>query len=355
MYINNNLDKITVNIFKNNCFSDILDSLSDIIKSNDDAWDHSKIYNVYEEGEHIDIYKRKSKQFIIENNDIIEYIRHTLLNEFSNNKIIEKIIVDKHITFVKYDCGDYFDNHTDFVQLRSQDCAEYHLILYVQKPKNGGKTKIFLNDDTSISTKENVLFDKTLVHKSTPVKEGIKIVALINVIIKYKIADDILFTIPYLDRLITFHKSESNKDLCYCYIIINNHLAEVDNFGIILDRSGRCLLVNLYSKVIKKRIVDESFDDMCMEVAFNYQDIKEYFYYLRNEDNKNIAWNTLSKVNKDMWCPMNNNDYTFLEEIVKHVTDKIINENINYYVLSGDCNSEIHYINFKIVKCYFSI
>nr|WNY14396.1 hypothetical protein LSDV/HLJ_00006 [Lumpy skin disease virus] len=111
-------------------------------------------------------------------------------------------------------------------------------------------------------------------------------------------------------------------------------------------------MVNKYDDIITEKLIFENFDDMCMEISFSYNDI--IFDYLKNEDGKNIAWKALNSSCDEIWYPKSKNDFDFLKDLVKYVNNNL-KDKINYYVLTGNCNSEIHYINFNVVRCYFSI
>lgn len=347
---------IKVKTFNDDYFNNVKKIIMDMIKYKNIIWEESKVFD-HEKGiEVINTNERQCKQYIIRGlNDIFKVIRKKLLLSFEFPQKISDIILDNTITLIKYEKGDFFNTHRDFIHFKSKNCYCYHLVLYLNNTSKGGNTNIHIKPNTIFSTKNDVLFDKTLNHSSDIITDGEKNIALINVVIKYNSNnDETIFKLPYLseNNHINFYEDEGNRKFCYCLVTVNNYSTEVDTFGLILNRSGKCVLVNKYDDIITEKLIFENFDDMCMEISFSYNDI--IFDYLKNEDGKNIAWKALNSSCDEIWYPKSKNDFDFLKDLVKYVNNNL-KDKINYYVLTGNCNSEIHYINFNVVRCYFSI
>ncbi|AAR07503.1 151R [Yaba monkey tumor virus] len=257
------------------------------------------------------------------------------------------VCVGDHLTVVKCFKGAGFDNR--FNILTGDDGrrgVEYSLVVHLSIPEDGGETDICVSGNTVISTTEDFLLEDGCSQLSNVVSEGEKIVAAIKVFLKRK-DKDVIFTLARSLRDVKFYDKEGDRNLCYSLVDVNSPFAEVERFGVISDRSGKCLLVNRHQKLVKKAIVEKTFADMCAEIAF------EGFYDLVNVDGKDVAWKELGAVEEDIWVPSSEDDYSFLKELVDHVSCNLKTK-VGYYVLST-CDDETLYVSFNVIRCYFSM
>ncbi|ANS71089.1 il-1 receptor antagonist [Pteropox virus] len=316
-------------------------------------WRDSKVYNTNSKKEEISE-DRKSKQVTILASDVSKYYLsclRALLTE-STNHYADNVLIDKYVTVVEYLEGDYFNRHTDYENIVSNNCAEHHLVLYLDTPLKGGETCVEIENTVTMS-KSDILFDKRLPHWSNTVTEGVKKVALINVLIKYSSGGIKLFDVPLNYKSLSFYDTEGTRDYCYCSIIINDPLAKANSFDIIINRAGHCILTAVNHRVVRNQSVYKKFNDLCLDKFFDTYTVFEYFNeYFDNDDDKNIAWKNISPKNKKILIPRKRSDYKFIKKIVRN--SKKINSEIFYYTMSGKCNSEVKYVSFTVSRFYFS-
>ncbi|AEN03590.1 IL-1 receptor antagonist [Yokapox virus] len=256
--------KQRVKIFSSSHFDDVKGRLRLCLSDSESKFEDSKVYDGEKEVNKSDV--RQSQQCIVrkgeDHDDIFSTIKSLLEKELVDNVL--KIFVEDNFTFVKYEEGGFFKKHTDFVKLRAEDCLEYHLILYLEKPTSGGETAIYV-DDTKIITTNDVLFDKTLTHESLELKNGCKTVALFNVVIQYQQTDKILFSVPYNGTPVNFYNTEGDRELCYCVIEPKHSIVAVCSLGVLLDRSGKCCILNTWAGVVDNHEIYDKFETLCMD------------------------------------------------------------------------------------------
>ncbi|AEY73762.1 hypothetical protein VAC_DPP15_227 [Vaccinia virus] len=285
-----------------------------------------------------------------DNSDIIENIRKILYRRLKN---VECVDIDSTITFMKYDPND--DNKrtcSNWVPL-TNNYMEYCLVIYLETPICGGKIKLY-HPTGNIKSDKDIMFAKTLDFKSKKVLTGRKTIAVLDISVSYNRS---MTTIHYNDDVdIDIHTDKNGKELCYCYITIDDHyLVDVETIGVIVNRSGKCLLVNnhLGIGIVKDKRISDSFGDVCMDTIFDFSEARELFS-LTNDDNRNIAWDT-DKLDDDtdIWTPVTENDYKFLSRLVlyaKSQSDTVF----DYYVLTGDTEPPTVFI-FKVTRFYFNM
>lgn len=112
------------------------------------------------------------------------------------NTILKKITVDgrvsaisiarNHVTFIRYDEGDFFAWHKDYMRYDTMSRTfEGHLLVCLEAPKSGGD--LVIEDQTNrtqtynYTTGSAILFDKSLKHQALPVTAGSKLIMSIDV------------------------------------------------------------------------------------------------------------------------------------------------------------------------------
>lgn len=146
---------------------------------------------------------RKSKSTSSDDPSLLELVEKTVLKQFhnkqsTNEKELAVKLARNQVTFIRYDEGGLFDWHIDHEKYRINDgrkWLECHLILGIIAPKDGGELKVRFSetDIKSLDICENrcIVFDKSLEHRSVPVKEGTKLIMTVDVVVSNK---DILTT-----------------------------------------------------------------------------------------------------------------------------------------------------------------
>ncbi|AXN74803.1 IL-1 receptor antagonist [Akhmeta virus] len=287
---------------------------------------------------------------IDDDSDIIENIRKILYRRLKN---VECVDIDNTITFMKYNPDDNNNSKrtcSNWVPLTS-NYMEYCLVIYLENPIYGGKIKVY-QPTGNIKSDKDIMFAKTLDFKSKKVITGHKTIAILDISISYMRS---MMTIQYNDEVgIDIHTDKNGKELCYCYVTIEDHyLVDVETIGVIVDRSGKCLLVNNHLGIVKDKLISNSFSDVCMDTIFGFSEARELFT-LTNDDNRNIAWGTDKlDANIDIWTPTTEDDYKFLSKLVlyaKSQSDTVF----DYYVLTGDTEPPTVF-NFKVTRFYFNM
>ncbi|AST09419.1 IL-1 receptor antagonist [NY_014 poxvirus] len=288
--------------------------------------------------------KVKGTLCINDNTEILEKIVKILSTNLKN---VDSIDVDTTITFIRYNVGNL--NNIKANEDSISNCIKYFLIIYLEKPLNGGNIEIYQDLALINAGTNDLLISKTLDCKFRKILQGRKVIALFNVTVKYK---HLIHKILYNNIYIDIDTNKDGKDLCYCLMTVDDTYTVENNIGIIVNRSGKCLLVNKDNNIVRHKYISSNFSELCMNTILNFPEAKNLFS-LTNEDNKNIAWD-IDKLEHgiDMWTPKNEEDYTFLSNLMLYT--KSNSNKFDYYILNGDSDPPILF-TFKVTKYYFNM
>ncbi|AST09217.1 IL-1 receptor antagonist [Murmansk poxvirus] len=288
--------------------------------------------------------KVKGTLCINDNSEILEKIVKILSTNLKN---VDSIDIDTTITFIRYNVG--YLNNIKANEDSTSNCMRYFLIIYLEKPLNGGKIEIYQDLALINAGTNDLLISRTLDYKSRKVLQGRKVIALFNVTVKYK---QLIHKILYNNIYIDIDYNRDGKDLCYCLITVDDTYTVENNIGIIVNRSGKCLLVNKGDNIVRHTYISNNFSELCMNTILNFPEAKNIIS-LTNEDNKNIAWDTDKLEHSvDIWTPKNEEDYKFLSNLMMYT--KSHSTTFDYYFLNGDSDPPTLF-TFKVIKYYFNI
>ncbi|QEQ49366.1 IL-1 receptor antagonist [Orthopoxvirus akhmetapox] len=268
--------------------------------------------------------------------DISGCISEILYTQF---KDVENIEVRSDISFIKY-------NRYNCTLTR--DDAEYYLVIRLYQSKSV-KTIIFPTPETVISSSDDIMFSKSLNFRFENVKRDYKLVVC-SVSLTYKPS---ICRIQYNDKCIDISTRQEGNNLCYCVITMDpHHLIDLETMGVLVDRSGKCSIVNEFYTRFRKNHIYDSFADLCMGYIFELPDVEELFT-LRNDDGRDIAWDDDNKLEScKTWIPKTDDDYEFLSKLINIA--KFRDTKFDYYVLVGDTD-HCSVFTFKVTKYYLNL
>ncbi|AOP31713.1 il-1 receptor antagonist [Volepox virus] len=259
-------------------------------------------------------------------------------------KNVQRVEVSSGITFIKYN---RFDSDDYELKLSDND-MEYYLVICLDKLTTV-KTIICPTSDTTVISSDDIMFSKTLDFRFSNLKRGYKIVVC-SVSITYKPS---ICRIKYNDsKYIDIGTDQEGNNLCYCSITMDpHHLIDLETICVLVDRSGKCLVVDEFYYRFRKNKIYDSFTDLCMDHIFELSDTDELFT-IHNADGKNIAWDTNKLDNNcKTWIPSSDDDYNFLYKLMNL---KSKDNKFEYYVLIGD-TEPCTIFTFKVSKYYLNI
>ncbi|AFB76915.1 interleukin 1 receptor antagonist [Cotia virus SPAn232] len=278
--------------------------------------------------------------------DISRCISEVLYNQFKN---VQNIEVSNSISFIKYSKYNNINEYIPDRRIINND-LEYCLVICLDN-STSVKTKIYPSYETTITSSEDIMFSKNLNFKFENINHGYKVVVC-SVSITYKPS---ICRIQYGDRkYVDIGTDKKGNNLCFCVITMNpHHLIDLETVCVLVDRAGKCLIVNDFYIRFKKNSIYNTFTDLCMDYIFEIPESEELFT-LHNEDGRNIAWDN-DKLEKcyDTWVPKTDDDYDFLSKLMT-VTTKYKNGKFDYYVLVGDTDP-CTIFTFKVTKYYLNL
>lgn len=126
---------------------------------------------------------RNSCSVTLDSPSVLDMIETCFVNRFEHPLIVK--MARSTVTFIRYEKGGFFDWHMDHEKYTinsGQRWRECHALLCLDQPTEGGELEI---DDKQIVLKENmcVLFDKSLLHRGAIVKDGVKVIMTLDVLV----------------------------------------------------------------------------------------------------------------------------------------------------------------------------
>ena len=206
---------------------------------------------VFDTRENADVHDesvRKSSTFIVNDTKLVQYVNSTLLDQFkkSDSELEVKLARD-HITFIRYDEGDFFNWHVDhekFVLNNREKWLEMHLVYCLEAAEEGGNLLIrspplqgspnqFQELDIPYQTNGCVIFDKRMQHCSAPVIRGSKLIVTLDVLVSTReilsndaYTPDLLFALDQPRGFMTYNRKGLIK-------LISKHPEKYCVFGLI--------------------------------------------------------------------------------------------------------------------------
>jgi hypothetical protein len=170
--------------------SKIIDTLKGECK--DIEWEKSNVYKVSTQEKVLDEAVRRSHfRSITKCENLFNFCEELLLGSFAN-EMYDFSIVRNDAMHIKYQVGDFFKEHSDFLSLNSNIIEEFTFIICVlptsyEEKVIGGETKVKLNADSVTLSKATttpggaLLFRKDLFHEGLPLESGQKEILMVNV------------------------------------------------------------------------------------------------------------------------------------------------------------------------------
>lgn len=155
--------------------------------ANSSDWIESKIFNTKEKVNEVNENVRISKKKVFKENKYFDIVQKEIIDKINNHvKKVYFSLVRDDIELVKYDKGDFFEKHQDFVKYTSNQFECFSLILYLNDDYEGGKTNLYISDDKKIisDTKKGqmLIFKNEIVHEGEKVTKGTKYILRLNLI-----------------------------------------------------------------------------------------------------------------------------------------------------------------------------
>lgn len=271
-------------------------SIKTAIDEDKQAFTASRVYDVEKEELLIAPDLRQSKFKTISTPEIFSLVDNYLQEMTKLDKWSDYVLVKNNVTVVKYEEGDFFDAHEDFLSFKSNVFQEFTWILCLDGNCDGGETMIYVNDffkhasSNSKTTGCSLVFRKDLKHAGEIIRSGHKYIMTCNVNVFSKSCTSILvvsfkdydekYVLPEINIL--KHETQLKVQLeClnFKYKNTNNPL----------DMKYKFIQFDMFSpeqfSIIYKIIMDEyvTFDEF-----YANKDILDYFCI----ETKNILFNT---------------------------------------------------------------
>ena len=119
--------------------NDLQTNIIRIVNKYNKDLEQSLLYSASEDKKFIDLDKRSSKFKAIINEELFD-ATELLINKINTiDKYYDYKLVRNDVTYIKYESGDFFDKHEDYLSFTSNSIEEYTLIMCVKAECDGEK------------------------------------------------------------------------------------------------------------------------------------------------------------------------------------------------------------------------
>ena len=164
----------------------IQNKIYDFIKNDSTELESSQLYSNIVKKKYVDTEKRSSKYKTIINKNCFDFMSELVIEL---NKLDDKddfMLVQNDVTYIKYQEGDFFKPHEDYLSITSNFLEEYTLIICMDANCEGGETLFNVNNyhsykSSSSKTRDHCLvFRKDINHEGTKIESGYKEIITVN-------------------------------------------------------------------------------------------------------------------------------------------------------------------------------
>lgn len=201
------------------------DEISNFINNFQCEMNPSKLYSKETESLIVDFEIRSSKFRLITDENLFLLIDQ-LISKINNlDKTMDFILNKNNVTHIRYEKGDFFKEHEDFLSVTSNVIQEYSMIFCLDANCTGGETVLKINDfftyesKSTITKGNSLIFRKDIVHSGKELYSGYKEILTFNLWSIPKHNDDIV--------IITFSNLQDKYIIPYTNILEQDSLLKI--------------------------------------------------------------------------------------------------------------------------------
>ncbi|XWV26484.1 hypothetical protein QJ857_gp0585 [Tupanvirus soda lake] len=217
---------------QNPIYKEIVNSIACSVQLKNLDFSTSKLYHKDLKENIIDGSQRSSKTHKIyydENTKIIFQSVEKLIEHINEKQKTLFSLIPNDIDIIKYENGDFFNKHSDFVPIKNKYITYYTLLFCLDANCVGGQTSIYLDDSNSIDFDETIipndwlLFMNEIEHAGKTVESGHKIILKANVV--HINLSNVLFNHEF-DKLVT-----AKNDIIEKFVLKSGNILPVYNLA----------------------------------------------------------------------------------------------------------------------------
>ena len=166
---------------------DRLEELMGMLGVDDKTYKESHVYNRVSKKNVTDRHLRSSEKIEYRDEKLFDWVDTHIVGRLAQPDMDHRfLLVRNDVEVVRYNEGDFFGKHQDYVNFESAEFKNYTLLLCLSPCDEGGETVLDLGAGsvTTTTTSQNpggvLLFRKETVHEGLPVKRGQKMILKAN-------------------------------------------------------------------------------------------------------------------------------------------------------------------------------
>ena len=188
-----------------------LEKLLELDNKSEESFIESHVYNRISKENVTNKHLRASKKIEYRDNNIFDYIETNIVGILNNiGDDYQFSLIRNDVEIVKYEVGDFFKPHQDYINFDSNEFKNYTLIINMKPCIKGGATVLHFDDEQTIIKESGqkygniLLFQKSIVHEGEMIEEGSKWLLKCNLICMPKSKE-------YEDIIVVRFPKQNNK------------------------------------------------------------------------------------------------------------------------------------------------
>ncbi|AYV83636.1 MAG: prolyl 4-hydroxylase alpha subunit [Hyperionvirus sp.] len=175
--------------------SDDLDQLHTILSLDDHKYKQARIFDHRIAQNVVDKSIRNANRITYRDPQLFNFLNQIVVKRINDTEEdCYYLLINNNVDVIKYNVGDFFKKHQDFIYYDSNAFKDYTFILSLEKCAIGGETLLYSDDDKYDSVKlakgDVLLFKKHVIHEGKEIIDGQKIILSGNLICFPKYPDE---------------------------------------------------------------------------------------------------------------------------------------------------------------------
>jgi hypothetical protein len=269
---------------------------------NNNSFKESHVYNRIKKENVVNKHLRSSEKIEYRDKEIFNWIETHIVNPL-NNLIVENnddshfILVRNDIEVVKYEPGDFFNKHQDYINFDSNEFKNYTFIMCLKACQEGGETILHIDDEAiefSGTAKEPgtmLLFQKDIIHEGRIVNNGSKYIMKGNLLCFQKNKTNKLLIVnllksPGKSYIIPYENlKKAPKSVYYAYYNFQQtNNSEQNVFYYDDDKMDDLTFKMFYDRIIPPKMDINDILEKMDYIGFNFDNIIQNYNKFINSD-----------------------------------------------------------------------
>ena len=159
--------------------AEMIENIISLVKSDPGKLEKSQLYSAAKGAKFIDETERVSRFKKMRTQPLFDQLDDYVSKMSERDELFQFMLFRNDVTLIKYEEGGFFEEHEDYLSLKSNEIQEFTLLLCLSAQCQGGETVLSFNDlseslisSRSVTSGHALLFRKDIRHRANRVVKG---------------------------------------------------------------------------------------------------------------------------------------------------------------------------------------